>query len=102
MTKKNKPKAKSEYVKTNNMSVSQKIQKLGKNVVAITGGTLAQLKAHYFDGSIADLSELKDKSGNPALTEDDVSYLEEVSQVEKTIRIDTGLKETISGKGPKK
>lgn len=78
--------------------VSDKLQKAGKPVIAVSGGSLGDRKSHYFKLSLKQAQELKGKDGKALLTANNLELCEEVEHVTPTKAIDTGLKEALNSK----
>ena len=114
-----KPSSKEAKVKTTDLFLSRKLQTLGVKVLAMTGGTIAQKKTHYFDKTLTEIKALvndkdnpldgmKDRDGNRVFTDDEIrlfpaslTKLVSYEVVEKTEDANSDIKERLEAGNPK-
>lgn len=76
--------------------VSEKLQRAGVSVYCVAGGIIGDRKVHYFNISLKQAEELKNKNKTNVLSKDDLELIEEVESVTPSKVIETGLKEALN------
>jgi len=79
-------------------NVSEKLQAAGLKVIAVTGGSIGDPGAHYFDISLVAVKKLVNKRKQPILNSEDLEAVEEVKKITPSKQKPSNLREVLKGK----